>query len=200
MKPILKLMIGTLLLSGLASCATSPRERVISDASEEATIMSGELEAQFTSDHLTEDRLSALEQRAQQKLLDFADYVSLLSDSSLDSTFLTQAEEQARQLFMPPEARIVLAEEDFLISDFFREIQQSKDAFPYVVQNIRVTKSLQPSSSEQYAGKISFSQPVTVNGREITYEREAEIRVKKVDKQFGSEQKKVWEVFLGTIE
>jgi len=200
MKPILNLIFSALLGLSVASCATSPRESAVSDSAEEAAVMSGELEAQFTADYLSADRLDALEVRAQQKLLDFADYVTLISDPDIDSTFRQQAQEQARQLFIHPQTLIAREEEKLNLDSFLDKVEQGEGSQQYIVQNIKITQPLQQESAQQYSGTLSFSQPANVEMPEVTYQRVAEIWVKKVDKQFGDEQKQVWEVFLGTIE
>lgn len=200
MKPILNLIFSTLLGLIAASCATSPRESAVSDSSEEAAVVSGELEAQFTADHLSSDRLAALEVRAQQKLLDFADYVTLIGNPNIDSAFRQQAREQASQLFVHPQTFIVLEEEKLLLDSFFAEIGRRKENQQYAIQNIEITQPLRRESALQYSGSLTFSQPATADMPEVTHQRIAEIWVKKVDKQFGDEKKQVWEVFLGTIE
>jgi hypothetical protein len=162
--------------------------------------MSGELEAQFTADYLSADRLDALEVRAQQKLLDFADYVTLVSNPSIDSTFRQQAQEQARQLFIHPQTLIVWEEEKLTLDSFLDRVEQGEGSQQYIIRNIEVTQPLRQESAQQYAGLLTFSQPANADMPEVTYQRVAEIWVKKVDKQFGDEQKQVWEVFLGTIE
>ncbi|MEM9672880.1 MAG: hypothetical protein ACFB15_09975 [Cyclobacteriaceae bacterium] len=209
MKPILNLIFSTLLGLSVASCATSPRESAVSDSAEEAAVMSGELEAQFTSDHLSADRLDALEVRAQQKLLDFADYVTLIGNPAIDSTFRQQAQEQARQLFMHPQTLIAFEEEKLTLDSLLNKLERAGSQ-RYIIQNIKVTQPLrqesarresaQQESTEQYSGTLTFSQPANVEMPEVTYQRVAEIWVKKVDKQFGDEQKQVWEVFLGSIK
>lgn len=205
MKPILNLIFSALLGLSVASCATSPRESAVSDSAEEAAVMSGELEAQFTADYLSPDRLDALEVRAQQKLLDFADYVTLIGNPAIDSTFRQQAQEQARQLFIHPQTLITWEEEKLTLDSLLIKVEQGAGSQQYIIQNIEITQPLRQEfarqeSTQQYSGTLTFSQPANAEMPEVTYQRVAEIWVKKVDKQFGDEQKQVWEVFLGTIE
>lgn len=193
-------LFGILLLIGMAACATSHRERAIENESAEASIMSGELEAQFTTDYVSEDLLDALEVRAQQKLLDFADYVTLIGNSTIDSTFRQQAQEQAHHLFIHPETTVRLEKEALSLKDFFSAIQQGEESLNYTVKNVEVAQPLQQESDQKYTGSLTFFQPATIELSEVTYQRVVKIWVKKVDKQFGSEQKQVWEVFLGNIK
>jgi len=200
MKPINKLIFSILLWLGIASCATSPRESAVSDSSEEATVMSGELEAQFTADHLSAEHQDALEVRAQQKLLDFADYITLISNPNIDSTFRQQANEQTRQLFIHPQTMISLDEENIIIEEFLDKVRLSGKNQQYIVQNIEIAQPLRQESAQQYSGELTFSQQSVVDGQGNTHQHQAEIWVKKVDKKFGKEEKKVWEVFLGNIK
>ncbi|WKN45505.1 hypothetical protein [Tunicatimonas pelagia] len=195
---------------GLTRCATSHRERAIENESAEATIMSGELEAQFTTDYLSGDLLYALEVRAQQKLIDFADYVTLIGNPTIDSTFRQQAQEQARQLFIHPQMLVVWEEEQLTLESFLHEIEQKSDNQQYIIQDIELVQPLRQDSArreptrqdsaQQYSGLLTFSQLLATEGQEVAYQRKVEIWVKKVDKQFGNEHKQVWEVFLGSIK
>ena len=54
---------------------------------------------EFKADYLREESLFAYEQKAKQKLRDFADYMNIAHDSSLDSAFRTQAEIMTYDLF-----------------------------------------------------------------------------------------------------
>ena len=200
MKLINKLIFSTSLLLGIASCASSHRERAIENESAEASIMSGELEAQFTTDYLSSDLLDALEVRAQQKLLDFADYVVLISNPTIDSAFRTQAKEQALELFIQPEIPIIFEGESTKLEDFFSAIHQKKGLTNYTVRNIEIAQPLQQESDQQYTGSLSFSQSMIVDSQETVHQREVKVWVKKTDKQFGNKQKEVWEVFLGAVE
>lgn len=199
-----------LLLIGLTRCATSHRERAIENESAEAAIMSGELEAQFTADYLSPDRLAVLEVRAQQKLLDFTDYLNIIADPAIDNTFRQQAEEQLTQLFIHPQTLVTWKEETLTLENCLNSIEQRSDNEQYIIQNIELIQPLRQNaarqdtarqeSTRQYSGVLAFSQLSATEYQEATYQRKVEIWAKKVDKQFGSEQKQVWEIFLGTIE
>ena len=203
-------LLSCLLVLGLTRCATSHRERAIEKESAQATIMSGELETQFTADYLSPDRLAALEVRAQQKLIDFADYVTLIGNPTIDSTFRQQAKEQAHQLFIHPQTLVAWEEENLVLESFLHKMEQRSDNQLYIIQNIEVVQPLKQDSArqepirrdsaQQYSGLLTFSQLLATEGQETAYPRKVEIWVKKVDKKFGNEQKKVWEGFLGSIE
>ena len=199
MKKIIKLMVGLLLLGGIYSCATSPRESAASESLEEMSVTDSELDAQFTADRLPRKRLDALEVRARQKLMDCMDYLTLMNNPDLDSTFRAQAMVQVSQLFIQPQHMDALLEDLVLLTDSIRQ-RQPVQKIHYTIQEAVVTHPLQPVTAKQYRGVMTFLQVAEVNRQEVTQKRKADIWVKKVTKQFGDEQEAVWEVFLGSID
>ena len=83
-------------------CASANRESAADVALAEAAPTEAELDDQLTADRLRPRQLRALEVRAQQKLRDFYDYLNLVGNPSLDSTFRAEAARQALLLFADP--------------------------------------------------------------------------------------------------
>lgn len=172
------------------ACATSPTEKGAEDMIETQPIQESALEAQFESEQMDAPRLKAFEARAQQKLQDLADYIKILEDPTLDSTFRQQAMRQALALFEH--------ETGPMLQGFYdEELQASK----YSIQDIQVARPLQSTGTERYEGVLSFKSNMTTSqGASVITPKEAVIVLKKVEKEFGDERKLIWEVLLGKIQ
>nr|NQU91967.1 hypothetical protein [Bacteroidota bacterium] len=59
-----------------------------------------DIRTEFETDYLTEASLFAYEATAKQKLSDIADYFHILTDTSLDLSFRTKADEMIQSSFM----------------------------------------------------------------------------------------------------
>jgi hypothetical protein len=153
------------------------------DMVETLPMQESELEAQFESDQMDAQRLSAFEARAQQKLQDLADYINILKDPTLDSTFRQQAMNQAVALFE--------VETSTLLEKLYKE---QPPISKYIIENIQVVKPLQLIDNERYEGLLSFKSNIT------TSPQDAIIVLKKVEKEFGDERRLIWEVLLGKIQ
>jgi hypothetical protein len=185
----------------LCACATTHRDKLMEDMVEARESMpeSESLEAQFTSERISLDELAAFETRAQQKLQDFSDYVNLIADPTIDSLFREQATRQALSLFASTNTLVVLHDKKETVADLLYHLRRSGESPSYIIQSIEILHHLQPTANQQYRGTLSFQQMLSQeNAPAIT--RQADIRVKKVEKTFGEKKEWVWEVFLAGIE
>lgn len=185
----------------LCSCATTHRDKLLEDMVENKESMpeSERLEAQFTSERISTYELEAFEIRAQQKLQDFSDYMNLIADSTLDSTFREQAIRQALALFVSNNTPVAVHPKKETVEDLLHHLRYSGESWNYTIQSIEILHRLRPTMGQQYRGVLSFQQTLSQeNGPAIT--RQANILVKKVEKTFGEKREWVWEVFLAGIE
>jgi len=186
-------------------CATSPREKGAEDMIETPVMQESALEAQFESEPMNNERLKAFEARAQQKLQDLADYVNMLKDPALDSTFRQQAMRQALALF--EDENIVVSidtsqKNNNTANTILQELHDEQlQISKYNIQDIQVVKPLQSAGKERYEGVLSFESSLTTSrGTSVVTTKEAAIVLKKVEKEFGDERKLIWEVLLGKIQ
>ena len=148
------------------ACANSPREKVAEEAIAAASIKESELKAQFESEPMNEERLRAFETRAQQKLQDLADYINILQNPDLDSTFRQQALSQAAALFES--------------NTFSQKLLDGQVASPrYAIEEIKIAKPLQAIDDKRYEGLLTFKSNKSASPKE------AAIILKKVEKDFG---------------
>lgn len=163
-------------------------------------------EAGFPDDHL----LRAYEESAKHRLADFADYLKISSDSSVDIVFRKHAAEMAGKLFKSASADVSLWDSspqsgrisiDSLIKT---SLAGCINSFIIPVETI-INSPLKMKNDSVYQGSISFypqRNQYTKNDSPETGKSPLVIEVyalKKV-KHFGKESLTVWEVFLGDIK
>ena len=182
-------------------CATANRESSADEVAVEMVPTEAELSEQLTGGQPSAAQLRAFEVRAQQKLRDFADYLTIVADSTLDSAFRAEAQQQAAHLFVD-RAQITLplgsaAPETAELQDFL-DLIRTDTAREFVVSKSSVSQALTPQADGRYTGELVFDGTPS-SAPEGEQEGRAEVVLKKVSKQFGEEQEQVWEVFLGDI-
>lgn len=196
-------MLLMILLFFFAACASTHREKMLEESleAEDNGLLYEELEARFMAEQPTVEELKAFEVRAIQKLQDFADYLNLLHQPALDSTFQQQAERQLKSLFVDSTVNITVGEQEKQrLQDLLNELREGVPTTEiYSLQNIEVAEALHAAESNQYIGTLSFEQLIDHESA-TSQARLAYFVVKKVPKQFGREQEWVWEVLLSGIE
>jgi hypothetical protein len=144
-------------------------------------------------------RLSIFEARAQQKLQDLADYINMLKDPGLDSTFRQQAMSQAVALF--EDGNILVdknPENEIAIRDFLKNLlDENQPTSKFTIDSIQTVKPLQATGPERYEGILSFEGNIApAQTPSINTPKEIGMVLRKIKKEFGTEDKWVWEVFL----
>jgi hypothetical protein len=165
----------------------------------------------FMSDSLSDKSLRAFEITAIGKLNDFADYMKIISDTTLDLKFRQHAAELVRDLFVPGEielknwskaysvpglSNLVLLLEHSLSEGISCWIQPSQ---------INVINPFTQVNDSTVTGSLSFIQnciPFNTTGQFeiVSGEVVIDIYIIKEIKSFGDKRLRVWEVYLGAIE
>ncbi len=198
------------LICGARSCNENDnlreqRERELLSASKDS------IKDAFELSSPSDQQLKTFENTAIQKLTDFADYMKIASDSSVDGTFRKQAAEMAGKLFISGgvNTRIwssMYYENDISTLDKLIGTSLEK-GMPYYNEPIGITvnKSLTIKNDSTYAGKLTFYlQSAHFDGFKAPVstpeKRKIDIYAIKKTKQFGKAQIKVWEVYLGNMD
>ena len=188
-----------------AGCASANRESAADVALAEAAPTEAQLHDQLTADRLSAGQLRALEVRAQQKLRDFFDYLNLVGDPALDSTFRAEASRQALLLFANPQARVRLAPvghppRTMTARQWLDELTRSDEAMAFTVGEPTLSRPLTLTDSLQYRGELSMPGTEATKSEARTSQESAQTRVrvlvKRVAKSFGEDEMQVWEVIL----
>lgn len=173
-----------------------------------ARISISEQEKNFTKTELTKEELTVFENRAKQKVLDFSNYIQLLSNDDTDKKLREHLKGTAIELFKDSTCLIY---DSVLISDISKV--SIKSYLDYLVNNdyhiikseisdLEIFKQFTESSNGLYKGTISFNQIMTFENdkgvviKSIEVKKIIEIVLVKNVKKFGSKEKVVWEVKL----
>lgn len=194
---------GILFLCFLSSCANEPMERMAQREDTPPSMLENEAYSESLEKSLSaeEEELNfkGFEQRAVQKVNDFADYLKILSDTTYEDVFRQQALEMANGLFRDGSisdagfAPTVFGEK---ISVFLNEIYNNPSGkWAVKVENVRISKAFTKSSTDTFEAICAYDQ--WINGEHS--QKKISVVLTKVTKSFGTERKKVWEVFLKDI-
>ena len=167
---------------------------------------------EFESDDLSQKSLRAFEEKAKQKLVDFADYLSIYSDKSLDKAFKDQSQQMIIDLFISESTRVKILprgkmkEESLPVKQLFSlDFMSDYNSLEFIFDSIKISKPLYRTNDLCYTGSLNFSQQVKSfssfdSSITVASARKVDIIATKVRKPFGSDTLQIWRVFLGKIE
>ncbi|MDX2442785.1 MAG: hypothetical protein QNK30_03185 [Bacteroidales bacterium] len=170
-----------------------------------------EIEKEFEASALQEDQLLAFEERGKDKLQDLADYLNILSNKDFDVSFRNQARKMIMVQFIE-ESQVdsellgLPDDPDYNLFDFLDEINTMEyGETRFVVNEIRITDSLEISESGVYSGSISFSRKVFgKTGQDSLLissgDDKIDIILQRAQKVFGNDTLNVWGVKFGDIQ
>jgi hypothetical protein len=201
-------LVLVLFLTGCSARMNEPYDSEKFAAMEVAdSIVATEEEAfSLGQDSLNTENIEAFKHRAAQKVQDFADYLELLSDTTVNMAFKDQAEDMAIKLFSSEECKIDIAinsNKDKLpenIREFIQSVRQNAyGIFRVELGKILTSKEIEKTTDSTYKGFFVFSANII---KETAYATRwmVNFEIKKVSKDFGGETKEIWEVYLGDIE
>ena len=142
---------------------------------------------------LTRRNLEAFESRAVEKLEDYADYLGMVSDAGLDSSFREQARENLFGLFLEgeaPESTITLG----IPGDGFTKLA-------FMIDSVKVLVPLEKENKKNYQGRLRYrfhtlgihlADTILIQSSH----EEMGMVLQKRNKEFGEKRLQVWEVRL----
>lgn len=155
--------------------------------------------------------LIAFEEKARQKVLEYGDYLSIMTDNALDSFFRAKVGDQFIALFTDDQVSLELniskdsKSQHYSISELIRRISEPGQGKVIIYNDsVMIVQHLVNINPHLYQGKINFNQNIQVGSPDASplsaiYTQELDFYLKKIEKQFGDNSKKVWQVFLGDI-
>jgi hypothetical protein len=164
----------------------------------------------FEVDHPEEDLLGAYEETARQKLSDFADYLKIVSDTTMNIKFREQAAEMVKRLFVNGGTRVgvwakAYSYNDISTLDELTSKGLSKGFHLWIQpENIKVDAPLAARNDSICTGRLSFYQNClpfdslkspSKNSQMVS----VDIFIIKRIKSFGDEKLNVWELYLGNF-
>ena len=165
----------------------------------------------FEADYLSEQTLRAFEVKAKQKLVDFADYLHIVNDKTLDESFKEQARQMILDLFISDNVHISLKvhdelkEKNLVINEFLKmDSGPGGNSMEFIFDSINLSEPLHKVNDFNYIGSLTFSQRFTGfsstnNLIIVSLSKKVDVIATKIRKQFGSDTLQIWQVYLGDI-
>jgi len=211
MKRVSNILI-LILIYFICGSRTCSEESSMKEVNEENSLIASKdsIRKAFEVDPLSNDLLRGYEETAKQKLSDYADYMKIVSDVSLDMTFRHQAGEMVKRLFVSGDIDTRNWNKQYSQTEpsSLNELLEKSllQGIPNWVQpeQISVLKPLTAGNDSTYTGKLSFYQkfiPFDIQKSQVTVSEMSgvDIYVIKKVKSFGSESLIMWEVNLGNF-
>jgi len=206
------LKITVIILSLFTTYAPSCGDEQANAIREEAILSTtkNEIRSEFETDYLTETSLFAYETTAKQKLSDLAEYLQIMTDTSLDMSFRVKSGDMIKNTFLSENEILQCVEQDeepvkelkicLLIK---KGLENKLPHQTYTFDSIGIYKPLHRIDNTTYSGVLRFSQNFTdaASPEQIinSLRRNADFWVIKKDKVFGTDTLKIWNVRLGDI-
>jgi hypothetical protein len=165
----------------------------------------------FKADHLSEQSLRAFEEKAKEKVVDFADYLQIYTDKSLDESFKKHLRQMILDLFISDTIHIILkvaderGENNLAINKFLETVSVPvENSMKIIFDSIVLWEPLQRINELNYKGTLKFSQkvelPSAINSAGLdSVSKQVDIIATKISKHFGSDTVQIWQVYLGDI-
>jgi hypothetical protein len=161
-------------------------------------------------DSPTDQNLKGYETTAVLKLQDFADYLKIVSDSSMDLTFRKQAAEMALKLFIPGEidtrnlSKVYQGQDFNMLDKLLEEILKQGSSSWIQPDQINVIKPLTQENDSSFKGRLSFIYNCIPFGKPNSAQGKSgklviDFYALRKAKSFGKEQLRIWEVYLGNF-
>ncbi len=210
MSKYLKISIIILALFTAYAPSCGDEEAVTKREEEALNETRNEIRDEFETDYLTETSLFAYETTAKQKLSDLAEYLQIMTDTSLDMSFRVKAGELIKNTFQSENETLRCVDKngrpvkELKVHLLIRKGLKNKlPQQTYTFDSIGIFEPLHRIDNTTYFGVLRFSQNFTdsaTSGQTVnSIRRNADFWVKKEDKVFGTDTLKIWNVRLGDI-
>lgn len=206
MSKILKISVLMLVLFTLCAPSCVDEQAALH---EEAILTEArnDIRAKFETDYLNETSLFAYEKTAKQKLADLADYLNLLTDTSLDLTFRIKAGKMIKNTFTSEQSFVMLNIYDKALDVeqlIGQGLENKLSPLFFSIDSIRNQEPFHRIGDSKYSGILQFSQKNTdlskPNLAPFSTHKIVEMYLINESKAFGSDTLKVWNVRLGNIQ
>ncbi|MFH0842203.1 MAG: hypothetical protein V1903_06240 [Bacteroidota bacterium] len=165
----------------------------------------------FMSDSISDLLLKAYEITAREKLIDFADYLKIAADTTLDPEFRQHSFEMAGSLFITKEPIITAWYKGYSMNtentgETKRYVLTSLNTdFWAMPEKIEISNALIRENDSTYSGRLSFYQKWlpffdSLSPADISGPLTIDFYLIKTRKSFSGQQLKVWDVFLASIK
>ncbi len=156
-----------------------------------------EMRTTFMASSLSQQQINTFQERSIQKLKDFYNYLSIISNPKFNKRLRENSKNQAKQLFYGTDCKV----DGKLATTYIDSCFSLAGGVEWKATDIIVKKDMSPDVSDtsagMYHGELSFK--VVVNSIE-SGTKVAQIILSKSEKMFGETKREVWSVFICSIE
>ena len=195
-----KLKIILLLLIPISGFGQSNDKAIAAPAPAASMSYSKDVEmntAAFTAPMVNQPQVGTFQKRGIQKLQDFYNYLTIVSNPKIDKTLRENAKTQAKQLFYGVDCKVNTIIASAFIDSCFNLNKGVEWKAVDVVISENMAASTDANDSVIYRGEITFKESVDAT---ISRAKNAQIILSKSEKQFGNTKREVWEVYICSIE
>lgn len=207
-------LITSVFICMLLSCGPSREEK--QDASFSSSDLApnnndAKMEETFEADTLSNEQLKVFQQRAQQKLEDFINYIEIISNKTYDSELRLVARNQIVELFADSSILVNVAagkieKNPKPVSAFLNEVYQAEyDSIKIKTDSVVVEQPIKADEAMTYIGYVTAK--VNIKGYkngQVSFNsvaiQKAKTIIRKTQKRFGEETRTIWTVALGELE
>lgn len=204
----LSLILYVILCSKSCDSDTRNAEKMRKDSIAQITAL---IRAELGANTLSEASLHAYEVKAQQKLIDFADYLSIYRNQNLDQPMREQARYMILTLFESGDVRFQPAfsnsggSGNLTLTEFLGQTYPAgNNSTKIIIDSIWVGEPLRQTGPKNYRGNLIFSRQVKTCSPSDTLvsawvKMKVDISAAKVKKSIGIDTLQVWSILLGDI-
>lgn len=150
--------------------------------------------------NLSSQQVSVFQQRAEQKIKDFVETISLIQNTKYPQEIREKAINKALKSFSNENIKIKnlpYATQNQTIKEYLNQILKEKSAAEINIQKISISQPFAKNRNNDYATTYTLSLKY---GAQKTVNLHVNLLLKRTQKTFGTEKKEVWEVVINGIE
>ncbi len=193
-------IIALLILIPFLGAGQSPaaaNKSMESNYSAPAPAAASDMEKTFTAISVNEPQVGTFQQRGIQKLKDFYNYLTIISNPTYDKVLRENAKTQAKQLFYGSDCSV----NGKVYADYIDSCFNLKKAVEWKAIDVLVAQPMNATTGVRdtviYKGVLSFKES---KDGSTGADKKAEIILSKGEKQFGNTKKEVWSIYICLIE
>ena len=198
----LTLQFVILVILIFTSCAITKNDKEFLENKNVEVIFSNP-ENSIRAESLSDIELKEFEIRAVEKLIDFYDYLNLLSDEKYDKTVKEEVKEATLNLFDNPQTGILPFESEnsagmtLGIEEYLNRQFNTTTSKLITIKSPRMKNHFTIDNQDQFHGQVSYI--LIINHQDEQIHKTAKVILKRIDKNFGNDSIQIWEVFLAEI-
>jgi len=165
------------------------------------------IKEEFQSSRVAQKELRIFEERAMQKLEEWADYMSLVGNSDYPVAMRQQAEEMVLQLFDTNEAAFKhrffsnRKIQEIKLESLVKIVLSTSKQTQFTISRLQINQALTyQNKSKEYKGYLLAQINCEQGTKQQSQSYQIAIYLKKVKKKFGLKDTWVWELKLGDFE